>query len=126
MSDATEQRINHRAFRDLVFGALRGHVGQHPLKPPEVRDFAAHLRQVLQRQRMNLRTCIGMSIDQVEETTQLVEAEAELPTTTNEAQPLEMVHGVHAISAGATCRCRHHAYLLVVADGFDIDAALLR
>jgi hypothetical protein len=81
---------------------------------------------VFERQRTNLSAGIRVPIDQTEQAAQLIEAEAEFPASPDEAQPLEVLGRVEAVSSGAAGRRRHDPDLLVISDGLDIDAALPR
>jgi hypothetical protein len=80
---------------------LRRHIGHHAFEAPEIGDLAADTFDMLERHGAHLGAGIGVPIDEAQQATQLVEAEAELTAPPNEAQPLEMVRAIDPIAAVA-------------------------
>lgn len=61
-----EERVDHRAFGDLIARAARGHVRHNALQPFQVHDFLPDVREMLNGERVHLRASIGVAIDQAQ------------------------------------------------------------
>src|SRR5262249_350631 len=83
------------------------------------------LGEMLQRQGPHLRTGVGVSIDQAQQSSQVSKAEAELPPAADEAQALQMVVAIRPESPWRPLRCWHHADPLVKPDRLDVRAGPL-
>jgi hypothetical protein len=70
--------IDVRTLRNLIALALRRHVRHRPLQSPEVGDLLSNIPKMFVGDRVDLRAGEGGPVNQAEQVTQLVEAEAGL------------------------------------------------
>ena len=96
-----EQRINDRTFWNLIALALLRHVRHHLFQAMQVCDFLTNCGEMLDGERIHLPASVGLSVDQVKQAAQLIEAEAKLPTATNEVQPSDMICPIDAVAVRA-------------------------
>jgi len=85
-------------------GSPGRHLIHHPLETTKVGDLAANLGKVLDDERMDFRAGKGVSINQPQQDTQLVEAETEFAATADEGQSFQVVRPNDAIPARVALR----------------------
>jgi hypothetical protein len=99
-----KQGGDDRALGNPVTGALCRHLIHPPLETTQVGDLAANLGKVLHSERMDFRAGKGVSINQPQQDTQLIEVETEFAATVDEGQPFQVVRPKDAVSARVTLR----------------------
>lgn len=78
---------------------------------------------MLDRAGVNLGASQRVGVDQIEQSADLVKAEAKPSALADKHQPFQLACIVVPLAAGAARRLRHDADALVIADRLDIDAA---
>ena len=86
-----EQCINDRTFWHPIALALFRHVRHHVFQTSQVCNLLANCGEMRDGERMHLSTGVSLSVDQMKQAAQLIEAEAKLSTSTNEVQPSDMI-----------------------------------
>src|SRR4030095_14608704 len=114
------------AIRYLAVPALAGHRRQGALEASQVGDLPADIREMVERDRLDLGTSVVAAVDQLQQAADLVERETQLTTAADETQAHQQRAIVDAMAAGAARRLRQDADALVEADGLDIDSGALR
>jgi len=117
-----EQRVDHRTFGDSAAATLRGHRREHVLELLQIRDLALDVVHVVERQRLDLRTCIFVAVDHAKQPADFLERESKFATPTNEVQPLEQVLPIEPMSTLRPRGRRQQADLLIVPYRLDVAA----
>lgn len=78
--------------------ALSGHLPQHALDLPEVRDLPPHVVEVVDGDALHLGAGVSAAVDQPQERPHLVEREAELAGPADEAEAPGLCFSVEAMA----------------------------
>lgn len=119
----TEKRIDQGAIRDGLTGAARRNLSHRALDALQIRDLATDVLEVLEREGSPFGARVNVALHQPKQAAQHLQAEIELAPAADEDQALEVLTRVTPVAGGTARGLGHDADPLVVADGFDLDAA---
>lgn len=122
MSLSCGQRVKDRTFRHVVTRALGNNRGEDRLDALKVGNLGAHFGQMRRCPMLYLGAGLALAVDEMEQATDLVNAEAKLARPQDEAQATNVGLVIEPITADAARRITQKANLLIVADGLQMTA----
>jgi hypothetical protein len=120
------ESLDERAFLQRSLSATRHHTAERLFHLREIRDLGPYLVEVLYSEPMSIgAAAVAGIVGESEKCSDIVEAEAKLSCSANEAQPLQVRWAIQPVPSGRPCRGAKNACLFIETDALDSEAGAL-